>query len=442
MMPFHILAIWVRGLLSILLLILGPILLYQWYQRAHVQMVREDEVSIPATTQASLQLDDTNGNGPRYTRVFDPDWGLNGETALFLAGMAATLWAVPKGPFVLRRLLRRPGPDEPRFHRTGEVRMVARPDGSELRVEMYGPPDGQPVVLTHGWGLDSEEWYYAKKNPGRFRLIVWDLPGLGLSKQPANHDYSLENLARELEAVIDVAGGRPVVLLGHSIGGMICLTHAKLFPEALGTRVCGMVLVNTTYTNPLRTTRMAGLASALQKPVIEPLLHMTIWLSPLVRVMNWMSYLNGSAHRSAEKSGFSGRETRGQLDFVARYTPRTSPAVLARGMLGMLRYDATDTLRGIAVPVLVVTGDRDSVCKPQASERMRADIPEATLLTLSPAKHEGLIEHHGQFNEAISAFIDRCAIPDRNSGAAVRKHVAAALKVATMRVPQPLPEAP
>jgi pimeloyl-ACP methyl ester carboxylesterase len=442
MMPFHILAIWVRGLLSILLLILGPILSYQWYQRAHVQMVREDEVSIPATTQASLQLDDTNGNGPRYTRVFDPDWGLNGETALFLAGMAATLWAVPKGPFVLRRLLRRPGPDEPRFHRTGEVRMVARPDGSELRVEMYGPPDGQPVVLTHGWGLDSEEWYYAKKNPGRFRLIVWDLPGLGLSKQPANHDYSLENLARELEAVIDVAGGRPVVLLGHSIGGMICLTHAKLFPEALGTRVCGMVLVNTTYTNPLRTTRMAGLASALQKPVIEPLLHMTIWLSPLVRVMNWMSYLNGSAHRSAEKSGFSGRETRGQLDFVARYTPRTSPAVLARGMLGMLRYDATDTLRGIAVPVLVVTGDRDSVCKPQASERMRADIPEATLLTLSPAKHEGLIEHHGQFNEAISAFIDRCAIPDRNSGAAVRKHVAAALKVATMRVPQPLPEAP
>lgn len=172
-----------------------------------------------------------------------------------------------------------------------------------------------------------------------------------------------------------------------------------------------MVLVNTTYTNPVRTTRMAGLKSALQKPLIEPLLHLTIWLSPLVRVMNWLSYLNGSAHRSAERSGFSGRETRGQLDFVARYTPRTSPAVLARGMLGMLRYDATDALPAIPVPTLIVTGDRDPVCKPSASERMRAEIPAATLLALSPAKHQGLIEHHGQFDKAVAAFLPCRATP-------------------------------
>jgi pimeloyl-ACP methyl ester carboxylesterase len=206
-----------------------------------------------------------------------------------------------------------------------------------------------------------------------------------------------------------VAGGRPAVLVGHSIGGMISLTHAKLFPEAWGTRVCGLVLVHTTYTNPVRTTSMAGLKTALQKPLIEPLLHLTIALSPLVRVMNKLSYWNGSAHRSSEKSGFSGNETRGQLDFVASYTPRTSPAVLARGMFGMLRYDATDVLRTITSPTLVVAGDRDPVCKPEASERMRADIPAAELLTLSPAKHEGLIEHHGPFAEAVRSFVLRCS---------------------------------
>ena len=418
MMPSQILTLWLRGLLSALLLVLGPVLLYQWYQHAHVQRLRPDETPPVATTQAYTPATTTTqaaatpageGDGRRYDRVFAPDWGFNGQTALLVSGLAATLWAIPKGPLVPRRLLRRPGPDDPRDLRTGEVHRLARPDGSELRVETYGPADGPPVVLTHGWGLDGCEWYYAKKELAGCRLIVWDLPGLGLSTEPADHDYSLENLARDLDAVVGVAGGRPVVLVGHSIGGMISLTHAKLFPEALGTRVCGLVLVNTTYTNPVRTTRMAGLKTALQKPLIEPLLHLTIAVSPLVRLMNKLSYWNGSAHRSSEKSGFSGDETRGQLDFIASYTPRTSPAVLARGMLGMLRYDATNVLRTITVPTLVVTGDKDPVCKPEASERMRADIPAAELLTLSPAKHEGLIEHHGRLHEAVRSFVLRCS---------------------------------
>jgi pimeloyl-ACP methyl ester carboxylesterase len=74
-----------------------------------------------------------------------------------------------------------------------------------------------------------------------------------------------------------------------------------------------------------------------------------------------------------------------------------------------LRYDATDTLRTIAVPVLVVTGDKDPVCKPDASERMRAEIPKAELVTLSPAKHEGLFEHHGRFDGVVRPFVMRCA---------------------------------
>ena len=398
-------------MLSIVLLALGPYLLYQLYERAHTLEARTvGPTTARAATGPAEEAVATAGE-TRYERVFAPHWGLNGQTGLLVLGAGMLLWAVPKGPALnVRRWMKRPGPDELRTMRTGEVRKLARLDGSELRVEAYGPVDGPVVVLTHGWGLDSDEWYYAKKELSKCRLITWDLPGLGLSKEPADHDYSLENLARDLDAVINTAGGRPVVLLGHSIGGMISLTHCKLFPQAVGTRVCGLVLVNTTYTNPVRTTSMAGLMTALQKPVFEPLLHLTIWMAPLVRVMNWLSYWNGSAHKSAESSGFSGNETRGQLDFVAGYTPRTPPAVAARGMLGMLRYDATDTLRTIGVPTLVITGDHDSVCKPEASERMRAEIPGAEeLVTLSPAKHEGLIEHHENFADAVRGFVGRCA---------------------------------
>ena len=75
----------------------------------------------------------------------------------------------------------------------------------------------------------------------------------------------MENLSRHLEAVLGLAGDRPAILLGHSIGGMITLTFCRLFPQALGDRVRGIALVHTTYTNPVRTTNMAGLLTALER---------------------------------------------------------------------------------------------------------------------------------------------------------------------------------
>ena len=124
-----------------------------------------------------------------------------------------------------------------------------------------------------------------------------------------------------------------------------------------------------------------------------------------------MSYLNGSALLSTKSSGFAGTETREELDFVARFQLQASPAVMARGMLGMLRYDAAAALKSINVPALVVAGDRDPVCKPEASERMHRDMPNAQLKRLAPAKHMGLIEHHTQFAEIVRQFSFLCSRP-------------------------------
>jgi pimeloyl-ACP methyl ester carboxylesterase len=193
---------------------------------------------------------------------------------------------------------------------------------------------------------------------------------------------------------------------------MIALTFCRLFPEALGSRVRGLALVQTTYTNPVRTTTLAGLLTALERPIIVPLLHLTIGLAPLVWLMNQLSYLNGSAHLSTLHSGFAGRETWAQIDHFARLGVKAWPAVLARGMFGMLRYDASATLRTVRVPTLVVVGDRDPVCKPEASERMHQAIAGSQLAVLSPAKHMGLIEHHGAFAERVSQFTRACLEPN------------------------------
>jgi pimeloyl-ACP methyl ester carboxylesterase len=387
--PTFILSLWFFGLLSLSLIGGGAYLLWEWYQRAWAY---------------DPQLD-------RY--IFDPNFGFNLPTALLVAGLGLLVWAFAGG-LILRWIGgltsgSQPAEERPKYTRQGRVQRLPRPDGSELQVESYGPKNAPPIILTHGWGYNSTEWYYLKQQlSDHFRLIVWDLPGLGLSRGPANNDYSPEKFANDLKAVLELAGGQPAILLGHSIGGMITLTFARLFPEVLATRIAGLGLVHTTYTNPVRTTSMASLYTALEKPVLVPLLYLTIWLSPLVWLMNGLSYLNGTAHLSNKQSGFAGNETWDQVEFIAGFQLQASPAVLARGMLGLLHYDATETLKNINIPTLIVSGDHDPVCRPEASQRIHQDVPTAQLVPLAPAKHLGLIEHHEQFTKLVEDFAQAC----------------------------------
>ena len=408
-MPFQVLGIWLRGFLALLLLGAGVYLLSRWYDErtefvaAAGATERADtgsQVESSTPTAASRQSPDRENE---FRRV---DWrfGLNRETAYLLGGLALIIWSLG-GRFLSPTHWRKRGKDEPTDSLPGTVQRLKRPDGSELCVESYGRQDGTPLILTHGWGLDSQEWYYAKKELGNhFRLVAWDLPGLGRSTRPANNDWSLEKLAGDLEAVLTVAGDRPAVLVGHSIGGMIMLTFCRLFPEALNHRVCGLVIAHSTFTNPVKTTSMPGLHTALQKSVLEPLCHLMVALAPLAWLLNWLGYLNGSAHRATERSSFSGHETKGQLDFLARYNVRAWPAVVARGFLAMFRYDETATLASVNVPTLIVAGDKDTTCTPEASLQMSEAISDSSLVTLKDARHCGLFEHHDQFLVRVRDF--------------------------------------
>ena len=361
----------------------------------------------------------------RQQSVFAPHLGWNEDTLLLAVAVALVLVALFGGSIVKAgvRLSLPAGGASPPIQPPvpAATHVLARPDGSRLHVECFGPEDGIPLVLTHGWTLNGSEWKYLIRSlAGRFRLIVWDEPGLGRSTRPANRDYSLENLAGHLRAVLSLAGGRPAVLAGHSIGGMITLTFCRLFGQDLGGKVMALVLTHTTPTNPVRTTRGAAFYSAIEKPVLVPLMYLTIALSPLFWVLNWLSYRNGSAHLSAMRGSFAGTETWEEVDFVARFQLQASPAVSARGMLGMIKYDASAVLKRIPVPALVVAGDRDTTTKPEASDWMESQIPAAQRLTLGPARHLGLIEHHDFYATAVAAFAEECAQTSAFAGAAAK----------------------
>lgn len=294
-------------------------------------------------------------------------------------------------------------------------------DGAVLHVETEGASHGPILVFTHGWGLSSRIWAEARADlGGRFGLVFWDLPGLGRSDQPGG-GYSLEGFAEDLHAVITtLPDDRPVILVGHSIGGMTVQTFCARHPELLNRRVTAIVLENTTHTNPLETMILSRVFRPLQ-PMIKLVLTLDTVLSPALWLMNWQAWLSGSSHVAARLAGFGARPTREQLDRTARLPTKNSPAVQARGNLAMLRWSITDELPRIDVPALVFVGARDLVTKEEAGEAIVAALPQARLARVEDAGHMGPIEKAASYNEQIADFADFIRLLHSRPAAASRR---------------------
>jgi pimeloyl-ACP methyl ester carboxylesterase len=94
------------------------------------------------------------------------------------------------------------------------------------------------------------------------------------------------------------------------------------------------------------------------------------------------------------------------VEYGARQYLKVSPAVAAKGMLGMLRYDATGVLPTVGVPALVVAGVSDAMTTPAASVAMAESLPRARLVSLAPARHQGFMERHADFNPQLAGFAE------------------------------------
>lgn len=119
-------------------------------------------------------------------------------------------------------------------------------DGLHLNVTTYGPDDAPlTVFLAHCWTLNQHGWHYQVRDLQRefghgIRIITWDHRGHGDSDPVARRHATIENLARDWSDLIDaLAPEGPLVLAGHSIGGMtlmqLCATRPEVFERVVGT---------------------------------------------------------------------------------------------------------------------------------------------------------------------------------------------------------------
>jgi pimeloyl-ACP methyl ester carboxylesterase len=339
-----------------------------------------------------------------WKNTFDDDYAhrcLYGAIALTvysLLGKFPVSWVVSKF---------RKQENEPKQEHSKHNEKLKRPDGSVINIEFMGDDKAQPLFFVHGWNENSTVWYYQKKHFSKNHyLILIDLAGLGKSTRPGNKDFSLQKMAADLDAVIEHLNLSKVVLWGHSIGGMVILTYCTQIAKNVEQRVKGIVLQHTTFTNPVYTSILSRLLKAIQKPVLQPVCYLMIALSPVFWLSKWMSYLNGNLLLSTRFLTFAGTQTHAQLNFISRLSAMAPPAVFARGMLGMMKtYDVTDALPHLNIPTLIFAARYDRLTKPVASDYMHQHLPNAELVLLSPAGHQGLIERHDETNKAAENFI-------------------------------------
>lgn len=133
-----------------------------------------------------------------------------------------------------------PAPHELRTH-----------DGLRLAVRVDGPADAPlTVVLAHCWTADREDWHHQVHDllaayGGRLRVLTWDARGHGASDAAPVEACTIENLGRDLGDLLDAfAPTGPLVLAGHSIGGMTLMALAEQRPD-LVTRTVGVLFCAT-----------------------------------------------------------------------------------------------------------------------------------------------------------------------------------------------------
>ncbi len=338
------------------------------------------------------------------------------RVALGVAGAAlAAGAAVAAERVMVRRVRAHPDPDRgvPLAERPGTERRVVSFDGTELAVVEVGPTDPDApadrptLVFAHGFSLDLTTWYYQWRTFSRdHRCVLLDQRGHGRSAPGRDGDYSIEALGRDLRAVLDATcPDGPVVLIGHSMGGMAILSLAAIHPEEFGGRVTGVVLANSAAGELLKEV-LGGVAvrgAALLRGSIA-----SLGARP-ARVDRIRSLAAGRgaglAFLIAAATNFGPGAAPSLVDHVTRISAATPTEVWTGLFPNVLDLDLWHALEHIRVPSLVLVGDVDRITPPAHARAIASALPDARLVVLEGAGHCAMLERHGKVNREVGAFL-------------------------------------
>jgi pimeloyl-ACP methyl ester carboxylesterase len=263
------------------------------------------------------------------------------------------------------------------------------------------------VVFVHGYALNQDSWHFQRAGyRGLVRAVYYDQRSHGRSGRSAEEHANIEQLGRDLRRVLDQAvPDGPVVLVGHSMGGMTIVALAEEYPEMFGDRVVGVALVATTAggIDPHR--------------VVVPLLPSTIGgelASRLVaglarghRTVDRFRKLSRSVALVATDSlAFGDAVPARYVEFVDEMLSATPFGVVADFFPTFGTLDKFETVRAMSsVPVAVICGTDDKITPIEHSRKLHAMIPGSTLLECAGAGHMVMLERHDQVNAELDQLL-------------------------------------
>lgn len=251
--------------------------------------------------------------------------------------------------------------------------------GVRLYHRVQGDPDGEVLVLVHGW---PDSWYSFSRVlaqlPQRYRAVALDLRGFGRSGRPAA-GYAIDDLAADVLATLDALGIQRATLIGHSMGTFVARRAAQLAPD----RVTNLVLIGSAATPVNDVTReIAELLRDLPDPV--PLAFAREFQASTVHVRLPDAFFDGIVAESAAATA----------------------DVWRRAFAGLLAFDDTADLARITPPTLLVWGAHDGLFDRAEQDRLVAAIPHARLIVYPDAGHCPNWERPERLVADVVAFLD------------------------------------
>jgi pimeloyl-ACP methyl ester carboxylesterase len=388
-------------------------------------LARKAEAAVARTAESALARSQAAGrprgaraaarNGaPATTRRRSPSRGKAPSPSLTVRGIGMAAGGVMLGLGVglaIERALvghdrRRDDPEAgERFGRLrGTRHSLTSFDGTRLQVEELG--SGPCLVFSHGFSLTQDAWHYQRRDlPASFRCVFFDQRGHGRSGHPRGDDYSLQAFAEDLRAVIDWTGESRVVVIAHSLAGMAALQFAASFPEEMGQRLAGLVLVDTTYADALRgmTASLTSRGAAqIQRAAITAGFRF-IGQDP-ARARQLRRRGSDFGYLGTRLFGFGSNPSPSQVAFTDRMLAATDVEVWAKVFPSLINFDLSEVLERLELPTLIVCGDKDRLTPPAHARHMASKIAESRLLILENAGHMAFMEDHEVVNAEIADF--------------------------------------
>jgi pimeloyl-ACP methyl ester carboxylesterase len=317
----------------------------------------------------------------------------------------------------------------------GRPTSVVTADGTQLYVEVDDLPgkrdedDHRPtVVFTHGFALNLDAWHFQRAAlRGHYRLVLWDQRGHGRSANGPRGSSTIESIGADLARVLEVVAPRgPLVLVGHSMGGMTIMSLADQHADLVHGRVVAVAFI---------ATSAGGLADVpwTRNQLLSRVAHRMApsALSVLARRPELVSRTRklGSDLEQVlvRRYSFASPVPASLVRFAAEMIASTRIEVVADFLPAFDLHDAREALAALLdTEVLILGGAEDAMTPPEHSDELALLLPQAEHVVVQDAGHLVMLEHPEVVDRALFALIERGverSESERRSGSGRRRTV-------------------